>query len=71
LKLKAKFESGSSFVSFKRWNQVRSTWGQSRVTPGSTKGQPAPPYLEQHALHVAAAPHEEGDGDDAAEYAAE
>jgi hypothetical protein len=36
LKLKAKFESGLSHFSFKRWNQTRSTRGQPGVNLGST-----------------------------------
>jgi len=43
LQLKATFESGSSYCSFKRWNQSRSTRGQPGVNMGSTWGQPASP----------------------------
>ena len=51
VELEAKFESGSSYISFKRGHQARSTWGQLEVKPGSnwvdpgvysgsTQGQP-------------------------------
>ena len=39
LKLEAKFESGSSYFSFNRRNQARSTQGQPGVNPGSTWSQ--------------------------------
>jgi len=35
-----KLESGSTYFSFNRWNQARSTWGQPGVNLGSTWGQP-------------------------------
>jgi hypothetical protein len=44
LKLKAKFESTSSYFSFKRRTQARSTQGQPVVNRGSTWDQTAPPY---------------------------